>query len=735
MSVSSNDSGDTSWDSSTMLQLDSSAVQFDADSAGIDELAIVPTRGIPSALSPVTVRSVVAVAMELAQADDTTNVLILVSSPTCASRVKDSLKLRSLAARWLPLPGEENESVANEAALTDSIVVLTPTSFNAFVREHRPDPAGIYLVLAEPSDGILDALRQCSVLYGTDISSFIDWQQSHVFCCFPGLYGRQGSSSMLSVPAPKSLPFAGFGSSSEMESATSSSMTLSSGTVLHIAPRSMREFKSLRLLGKGGFGVVEQVQSLLDLGMYALKKVVLPAYTTTEESLQLALYEARVLASLDHPHVCRYHHCWIEETGDFDPTLDEEDEGSSFEDGSDQSCSEIESGNDSGSGDDIPDTETDTSEADSIESRPVLERSLTLCIQMSLYPLSLQSVLTSYQQYQHQISFWPFAMGLFSGLSYLHQVGIVHNDLKPANILLSPTPEGHFLPVIADFGLAVHSQLPKTSRSSGAGTFVYAAPEVIAAGKQPSNKKGKGKEKEKGGKKEEKTATISKKLTLQRSSSFVSFDNPTAPPSNSASGASAAVDIYSSALICCEICLQPMTTSMERMASLQDVRKHQWQTLRAKQSWAHAAFCRSLEQLLAPLPEDRPSSQEVLSLWRQFAEKDGSAGEPVLGTTPPLSLASSHSRSRSTPTSKRYLMVERGKEVEEGKDEKSEILGEIAHDAAWTIAQLRQAMQAELGVPPNFKLYRGNVPIPDTQNYRLVEDVFREGQTIARLLW
>jgi serine/threonine protein kinase len=331
-------------------------------------------------------------------------------------------------------------------------------------------------------------------------------------------------------------------------------------------------------------------------------------------------------------------------------------------------------------------------------------------------------------------------MGLFSGLSYLHQVGIVHNDLKPANILLSPTPEGHFSPVIADFGLAVHSQLPKTARSSGAGTFVYAAPEVIAAGKQPPNKreKEKEKEKEKDGKKEEKTATISKKLTLQRSSSFVSFDNPIAPPSNSASGASAAVDIYSSALICCEICLQPMTTSMERMACLQDVRKHQWQTLRAKQSWAHAAFCRSLEQLLAPLPEDRPSSQEVLSLWRQFAEKDGSAGEPGLATTPPLSLASSRSpsRSRSTPTSKRYLMVERGKEVEEGKDEKSEILGEIAHDAAWTIAQLRQAMQAELGVPPNFKLYRGNVPIPDTQNYRLVEDVFREGgETIARLLW
>jgi pSer/pThr/pTyr-binding forkhead associated (FHA) protein/tRNA A-37 threonylcarbamoyl transferase component Bud32 len=43
---------------------------------------------------------------------------------------------------------------------------------------------------------------------------------------------------------------------------------------------------------------------------------------------------------------------------------------------------------------------------------------------------------------------------LLDGLEFAHQQGVVHRDLKPSNVLLSRTPEGKFLPKIADFGLA-----------------------------------------------------------------------------------------------------------------------------------------------------------------------------------------------------------------------------------------------------------------------------------------
>ncbi|MBI2321073.1 MAG: serine/threonine protein kinase, partial [Chloroflexi bacterium] len=71
--------------------------------------------------------------------------------------------------------------------------------------------------------------------------------------------------------------------------------------------------------------------------------------------------------------------------------------------------------------------------------------------------------------------------GICAGLAAVHAVGIVHRDLRPENILLSP--EG--VPKITDFGVA-HVPMPRTRmalatpRGMPLGTWAYMAPEQAA---------------------------------------------------------------------------------------------------------------------------------------------------------------------------------------------------------------------------------------------------------------
>jgi len=184
------------------------------------------------------------------------------------------------------------------------------------------------------------------------------------------------------------------------------------------------------LLGKGGFGTVYRIHNKLDGQVYAVKRVLI-----TEDSIQSALHEIRILASIAHPHIIRYYHSWVDARDKKEPLTEETDQ-------------------------------------QRLEEETLLvyqDCYYFFNLQMECCTMSLRGFISQGFSDTKEI-----IVQILQGLDYLHKKGIVHRDLKPDNILLKSMDPLQVK--ISDFGLAkVFSTVSENTLYTG--SFLYASPE------------------------------------------------------------------------------------------------------------------------------------------------------------------------------------------------------------------------------------------------------------------
>ena len=261
-----------------------------------------------------------------------------------------------------------------------------------------------------------------------------------------------------------------------------------------------REFDEVEDLGSGGFGTVVKATNKLDDKDYAIKKVRASSDVTWRPRLDKMLREVKILASLNHPHIVRYCHSWLE-VGTSNAGLVDQSSGALITSAVSSPLSTTETWTQDEEAVAEPFTETESlksfdmcaSDMPSVAARePIVQ-------QQKKEPVNYDLVLYIQMQYCSSRTLRDFlddrddddqSLKIFAqiarGLTYVHERGLVHRDLKPANIFLI---DG--VAKIGDFGLSRHvgqddieeedlgvGQAENITR--GVGTTLYGAPEQLS---------------------------------------------------------------------------------------------------------------------------------------------------------------------------------------------------------------------------------------------------------------
>ncbi|XP_012878951.1 PREDICTED: eukaryotic translation initiation factor 2-alpha kinase 1 isoform X4 [Dipodomys ordii] len=273
--------------------------------------------------------------------------------------------------------------------------------------------------------------------------------------------------------------------------------------------RYLNEFEELAILGKGGYGRVYKVRNKLDGQHYAIKKILIKGATKTD--CMKVLREVKVLAGLQHPNIVGYHTAWIEHVHVVQtqpdrapiplPSLkvlsDQEEDRSIVK-------HRLPLEQDSDLEGNFISTEESCEGNLSFLGQTEVQYHLMLHIQMQLCELSLWDWIVERNKRSRdcvdetacQYLLGPYVMAsvatkifqeLVEGVFYIHNMGVVHRDLKPRNIFLHG-PDQQVK--IGDFGLACTDIIQSTDwtnrdgkgmpvHTSQVGTCLYASPEQL----------------------------------------------------------------------------------------------------------------------------------------------------------------------------------------------------------------------------------------------------------------
>lgn len=182
--------------------------------------------------------------------------------------------------------------------------------------------------------------------------------------------------------------------------------------------KSLNDFKQLCLLGEGAYSAVYKVVRLADREIYALKKVKLPSLSEKEK--QNALNEVRLLASISDENIIAYKEAFFD------------------------------------------------------------DKTRCLCIVTEFADSGdlYQQIVKCQKERTHlrEADIWRYMIGMCKGLKALHDLKILHRDLKCANIFLTQQSGGEVIAKLGD--LNVSKVAKRGLCMTQTGTPYYASPEV-----------------------------------------------------------------------------------------------------------------------------------------------------------------------------------------------------------------------------------------------------------------